>query len=153
MNIPDFIKRFLTKESLFIALLSIWITFTIQVRINSSKSENKILQIDEYNLGVACLIIKSSDNSSEKEIPIYQYDTILYKENLDFIYGKHRDLQVLILQNIAFMESSNLITQAGLLGMRTDIQEIKDKLKFLGGKIIENIKEYDIRLELINCDH
>ncbi|XOB46493.1 MAG: hypothetical protein ACKKMV_03515 [Candidatus Nealsonbacteria bacterium] len=145
------LKKFFTKESFIVALVVLIISFIIQSYISDRNVENKILQIDEYNLGVACLILKSVKD--EKGMPTLQYDTMIYKQNLDFIHNRHRNIQVSMLKNISFMEASNKMIEGGLFGFHANKSEIREKLASLAKDIMQNIKSYDIRISEIECDY
>lgn len=151
---------FLKKESFAIALIAaliaafvvLIVSFTIQGYILREKAENKILMIDEYNLGVACLILKSIKETGG--MPVQQYNTAVYEQNLSFIFDCHRDTEIFILSNISMMSTSNKMMEGNFFGY-TDINksEIQEKISKLAKDIIKNIKSYDVRVSEIECEY
>jgi len=159
MKVLKKLKKFFTKEAVILALIVLILSISVQFYINGCNKkddvinkENKILQIDEYNLGIACLTMKSIAN--EGEIPFLQYDINMYKENLDFVNTLSRSTQMSILKNMAWMNSSNMMMRRNALSSSSDDQKEKMKNNLLeqARDVIRDIKGYDARLSEIECD-
>lgn len=119
---------------------------------DSRKKEASLLQIDKYNLGVACLLQKGLRLGN---LLALKYDTQVYKENSDFINDQYGLLQEKILLNIAYMEASN--TMVNLLYQdRTNLKlaknvELARNILLNAEKIFKNITEYDSKVADIKC--
>ncbi|MDP3244773.1 MAG: hypothetical protein Q8M83_03910 [bacterium] len=139
--------------ALLVGLLLLW----FEKRDLSRNSEAKIIGIDEYNYGVACLI-KNTYLKDHKNL-LVKYDTNIYKDNFDFLGSKNRETQIQIKQNITYMETSNKMMDVLLekdvffnTPNSSSLEEIKNKLMSNADLILQNIHKYDRALDLIKCE-
>lgn len=147
------------KEELFLAIISNLIfAFIVGLSIYGYQSwkshkdkEWKILQIDEYNLGIACLTKRAYKQNFG--MLAGKYDSQVYKENFDFISNRSRKLEELILENITYMDSSNIMLDIALKNYpNLAPKELGGKIYTIADKVEKNIREYDVRVREAKCE-
>lgn len=143
---------FMITGNLILAFIIGFSIYFYEKRDTSRDKEAKILQIDEYNLGIACLTKKYYKQNLG--VIAGKYDTQTYKENFDFINQKSRATQESILQNIAYMEGANIMLEIVLRDPEgLEPAGIGKKIYDNADNIEKNLRKYDLRIKDTNCEN